>query len=217
MRFIVTALTLAALAGIALAAVTGGVYQAGGSSSLTGYVTNDIRVITDSDWLLATLIVTPDANGQIYQYWYEYRSARVDHPVSATSVDIGYDGDLARYDSFVTDGLVVDGSPIGSFSMLPATEHGYSEVEINGEDQIALTYFTTAADDIGDLALARVTLADTATGTWYFEAYTAEFGSTVPAVTMAGHIDGGLLSTPEPASLLVMLGGGLALLRRRRK
>jgi len=63
-----TVLTLvAAIANVASAAITMEVVEVDNTAQLTGYVTQDIVVTTDTDWLDAALIVQPDENGLIYQ------------------------------------------------------------------------------------------------------------------------------------------------------
>ncbi len=185
------------------------------------YTVNRIRLDTTTDWLSAELIVLPDANGQVYEYWLNMH-VLYHNPISAYSSDIAYDGDLAEYDTFVTDGLLIDGSPESAFTF--TGNHGEASDPILGgldyllfgEDYIDLSYSTAASDDIGSLYLAQVTLNSAYSGgTWSFRAWTAEFGEVTPAYEAGGTIYNGAL-VPEPTTMLVMLGGSLALLRRRK-
>lgn len=205
MKTILILVTMVALTGIASAAMTGRLVEIDNSASLSGYVTNDIVISTDSDWLLSTLKIQPDAPGQIYQNSY----GNYGPPASAL---VNLFPTLA-YDSFVSAGLVIDGD-------VPTLSPG----SVFTEDLIDCTYFTFSNDDIGDLTIARITLSTSANGTWSIEALNTETGSQVPAWEIGpnaahnGIIENGLMKmVPEPATMLVMIAGGISLLARRRR
>ncbi len=178
-----------------------------GGPSLDGYRTYDFVITTDSDWLVSSLTVTPDVPGQIYQ---NLLTGNV--PPLGALVPIYPD---MAFDSFVTNNeLVKLGLPTDPdvVSIAPAPNN------VMNSDVIDITWYNVATDDIGELTLARITIADIANGTWSLAAYNVAGGSSTPALLVSRvPLVGGSFLIPEPATMLVMLGGGLALLAKRRR
>ena len=153
---------------------------------LSGYVTQDIVINTTSDWLGSQLLVTLDSPGQIYQ-----------HPLNSThnspDPDLITNGappfidpmpELA-FDTYVGNGVLGKSVPTLAPVDLGATE------ELFTEDEISILWFATSPNDIGELALARVSLADTANGTWAFLVTAAP--SDGPRIEIGGKVIDGVM------------------------
>ena len=236
MRYIATLIALVAIAGVASAAVETVVND---YASFPGYCVNTISADFGTDeWVTAELIILPDANGMIYQGNYSYEQT-VPPPPRTITVDpwtsseyqstLDYYG--ITYDTRIATGVFYEGASeaVISKESAPATEEMYVPTlnnivlpdlsELNkGTDIIRITWWTQALVETGDLDLAMVTLLEGTTGTWSFRAFDQNSAS-IPSVDLSGPgyiIDNGAL-VPEPATMLVMMGGLGVLLRRRRK
>jgi len=209
MRYLTVLFLTAALAGIASADITDLTIDCfptpatvdlvpPGEIPADTYVTNDVMLTVDSDWLSAILIVTPDTTGQIYQ------NALGGNTPPNSALFAAYA--TLEYDTYVSDGL--GGAP----SLAAAVDYGYSSVVFD-EDELALTYYTTATE-IGELHMARVTMLNTASGEWTFVATASPEGG--PKVIAEGMIDDGCM-VPEPATLGLLAIGGLGVLIRRKR
>ena len=195
---------LAAVTCMASADITLEVVPVDNSAELTGYVTQDLVVTTDTDWLSAQMAVTLDAPGQIYQ-----DALGNVHPLSPNPAFFPVAPSLA-FDTYVSNGVL--GESV-------STTHPICLDFCNGifdTDHISILWYTTATDDIGELALARVTLAEGANGTWRFAA-TAEPQDGPRVEVLDGIVENGVMYIPEPATLSLLTIGGLALIRRKRK
>ena len=189
MRYITILIALVAFASVSSAGTVSVVSDA---NAFSGYIVNDIQFDTAGyDWLSAILEVLPTGGG-IHQ-----------DPNGGNT----YSG--IEYDTYVDDGK--KGWLFNEANTLAPWD--YSEVVFD-TNSIGIVWYTTATDDIGVLDIARITLADTAGGTWRLEVYSAEGVPSVPVVSLNGTINGGYL--PEPATILIMIGGGLGILVRRR-
>ena len=158
------------------------------SAALAGYVTQDLVVNTASDWLSAQLRVTLNQPGGVYQD--EYGSA---NPQSPDPVFFSLLPTL-EFDSYVSNGVL--GESVGTAG---AVDLGGPVTPVFDEDDVSITWYTTDADDIGELALSRLTLADDATGRWSFQATASPPGG--PAVRVDGYVVHG--------RLVLELGGDL--------
>lgn len=219
MRYIATLIALVAVAGVASAAVEPTLtYTTGG---VTGYNTTDISidiaatfldvnsVECSNDWTSAKLIVTPGTTGQVFQDDLFGTGSMIPWG----SGQIGYQPSLA-YDTIITDSVLVDRTRPGTIATLGASgEEG--SVAVFDLDELELYWYTSNTDDIGAMYMARVTLANIATGTWEFEAFDAS-SAEVSVVTQTGAIVDGFL-VPEPATMLIMAIGGIGVLARRRR
>lgn len=184
------------------------------------YVTNDLSVFTESDWLSAVLIVVPDELDQILQYpMYPYDT----QPVCPTlqEIEVGnppFDPPLPglRYDTFLCNGVMGE-----AFSYTDPP----SGPLVFDTDELGVTWYTADGDDLGELLLSRVTLKNTANGWWSISvtASPAEFG---PIVTVGPEgqapiwgviVDGEMHIVPEPATMALLVLGGLGVLVRRKR
>ena len=198
MRTLTVLVLVAAIANVASAAITMQVVEVDNTAQLTGYVTQDIVVTTDTDWLGAHLVVQPDANGSIYQDALGDTDPRPPNPAFFTIAP------SLEFDTYLMpdwpDAWVPENPPwSGTFDV----------------DAIDVSWHTGLQDEIGELALARLTLAGTATGTWSFMATAAPAGSGPMVEVPAGVIENGVMYIPEPTTLLLLGMGGLAVIRRR--
>ena len=193
---------LAAVTCMASADITLEVVPVDNSSQLTGFITQDLVVTTDTDWEQAFMIVTLDEPGGIYQDPLGNVNPQSPNPAFfpiAPSLE---------FDTYVSNGVL--GESVAAFGTVTF------DPLILDEDHIFISWFTDGTDDIGTLALARVTLAETAHGTWLFTATAASEND--PTVDVpAGVVVNGEMFIPEPATLSLLTLGGLALMRRKRK
>ena len=169
---------------------------------LADYVTQDLVATTDTDWLVAELIVTLDQPGQIYQ-----DPLGVVDPQSPSPAFFPV-APTWEFDTYVCSGVLGE-----TVSVTPAAGLGDGPAWTFDADALSIGWRTTHPDEIGVLALARVTLLATAQGSWSFLA-TAEPGAEASVQAAGGVVDGYLV--PEPATLGLFALGGLALIRRKR-
>jgi len=168
------------------AAFTGGPGPGGGltaevqavdnSALLTGYVTQDIVIQTDTDWLSTQMVVTLTA-GTVYQNAHG----------GVTSPDPSLFGTYPalQFDTYVSNGVL--GESVGTLSAVDLDPGQPLKFDASG---LSVLWFTMASDDTGTLHLARVTLSNTATGTWQFRA-SADAG---PQVDLTGTIANGVMT-----------------------
>ena len=172
-------------------------------AELNGYVTQDLVATTDSDWLSAQMIITLDAPGGFYQDALGNTNPQSPNPAFfpiAASLE---------FDTYVANGVLGE-----SVSVTGAVDLGGPANEIFDADHVSILWYTTGTEDIGVLPLARLSIADTATGTWELVATASPQGG--PRAVAGGPVIDGLL-VPEPATLGLVTLGGLAMLRRRRR
>ena len=204
MRFLTLAIVLLVITQIASAAVDFKLEHPDNSGELVGYVTTDFIFTTSTDWLVAVLWVTPDASGQIYQ-----DAEGTDRSPRSNVVEIF---PTLEWDTFLSDGSAIDGgTPSVPSTVFP--EIGLNVPPIFDTNEVLISYYTMATNNVGDLMLARVTLANTTQGTWRFMAFAVEGGPAVPVIDVSGEITNGYI--PEPTTLTLLALGGLAMLKRR--
>lgn len=208
MRYLTVLFLTAALAGIASADILDFYVDSFVTPETTdllstippdAYVTNDLMLDVDSDWLSAVLVIAPDSGGGIYQ-----------HPAGANTPpnELLFPAyPCLEYDTYVSDGL--GGAP----SVEAAVDFGYT-VLLFDEDDVACLFYTTA-EQIGLLHMARVTLGNTVDGTWRFRATASPEGGPVIDTGDLPIVDGYLV--PEPATLGLLAIGGLGVLIRRKR
>ena len=203
MRSLIALVVVASLASTASAVITMEVVPVDNSAQLTGYVTQDLVITTDSDWLGAQLVVQPDATGLIYQDDMGNTNPQSPNPAFFSAFP------TLEFDTYVTDGNLGQ-----SVSTTGAVDLGGPASAIFDGDELSIAWYTDATDNIGTFVAARVTLADTAGGTWKFLA--TAFPAEGPRVElMDGTIVGGVM--PEPATMGILALGGLIALKRRRR
>ena len=207
MRTLITLVLVAAIANVASAAITMQVVEVDNSSApeLADYVTQDIVVTTDTDWMGAQMIVTMDAPDQIYQHWLADTNPQAPDPSAPWPI--------SEMPSLSCDSYVSNGVPGESVNFTGAVDLGGPVSAIFTEDELSIAWYTEATDDIGTLALAQVTLADTATGTWAFMASAGPTANPIKVEVNGPIVDGHMV--PEPTTLLLLGLGGMAVIRRR--
>jgi hypothetical protein len=246
MRYTTALLLVAALAGAASAdsytfnpapgislTVTNSVIRA-------GYVTNVLTLTTDTDWLSAGMIVNPTPTTSRVYNATGGSSAPVIDDLYDTS---GYPPDLVPINTTTkwADSYLTAGQKLGADTMYEdlmswvqasiaggAVDLGGAAAAVFNNNAINAAWFTTYDDEIGTLVIAQVTLKNDAQGTWKFITMNAGGDVIHPLDTLdplwddplGGHqhmaIHSGVM-TPEPATLsLLVLGGVAALIRRKR-
>jgi len=145
--------------------------------SLAGYVTQDLVVSTSTDWLTAQIILTVDDSPQVYQDI--YGGIQSPNPVL-----FDYFPSLA-YDTYISSGTLGENCSTAAPSGLGGTEVVFDEA------QLSISWWTTNTDETGDLALSRITLAETAMGTWSFQVTAAPAPG--PKLVTSGRISAGVI------------------------
>jgi len=154
------------------------------STVLTGYVTQDIVLHTQTDWLSAQLVVSLDCPGSVYQ-----APGGDVNPQSPNPAFFPIAPEL-EFDTYVGNG--VPGEPVGTVSAVNLNPGASMKFDADG---ISIGWFSTGTDDTGDLALARVTLTSDASGTWQFMASASPAGG--PVVVTGGTVSAGCLIANE--------------------
>ena len=167
---------------------------------MDGYVINDFLIETDVDWTTAIVVVTPDQPGQIYQ-----NGSGDDLPPDF--LQFGPNPTL-EWDTYFCGGKFSDALGQG-------TPVDFAGTRVCDTDAVDVLYYTVNTNDTGILELGRIVLADTSQGTYAITLYNASSAGT-PQLEVSGSWSDGILFIPEPATILVMFTGGLALLRRRK-
>jgi hypothetical protein len=177
------------------------------STLLPRFVSQDVVFDTDgTDWLSAQIRVFNLEPGDIYQH---------DPPGAVSSPDPAdfMANEALEFDTYVSNGTLND--PV--VTTTGAVDLGGAPTSTFNANVIDIGWFTTDDDEIGPLALARVTLKNTARGTWSLRFTARPAGGSKEQFTGAEIIDGRLV-IPEPATWALL--GGLAMLslgRRRRR
>ena len=161
------------------------------AAELAGYVTQDLVIETSDDWLSAQLIVTMDEPGGIYQDALGNTNPQSPYPAFFQAFP------SLEFDTYVSNGVVGE-----SVSITGAVDLGGPATTISDEDALSIAWFTTDIDNVGTMALARITLAENASGRWAFFATAAPAEG--PLVLGEGAVLGGAL---RMAALLGDLNG----------
>ena len=204
MRTLTVLILVAAIANVASAALTMEIVEVDntpGGDALLGYVTQDLVVTTDSYWLGSQLIVDLDEPGKIYQ-----DPMGNTNPQSPNPAFFPHFPSL-EFDTYVSSGVLGEWVSTGG-----AEDLGGPPEVIFDTDHISIEWWTSDTDDIGTFPVARVTLHDSADGTWSFlsPTFPAEGYFPVNGPVINGHM------VPEPAMLALLGVGSLAFIRRRR-
>ena len=145
--------------------------------SLAGYVTQDLVVSTTTDWLTAQIILTVADPPSIYQDIYGGMQ-------SPNPILFDVFPSLA-YDTYISSGTLAE-----TCNTFPPAGLGGTQ-SVFDEGLLSIAWGTTNTDEIGDLALARITLADNATGTWDFQVTAAPAPG--PKLITSGRIVDGVI------------------------
>ena len=217
MRILTVLVTVMAIANVASAVITMEVIPVDNSAvpEMADYSTLDFVVTTDTDWLGAQLIVTPDEPGSIYQ-----------DPLGNTNPQSPNPAFFSAFPSLEFDTYVTHGTLGESVSTTGAVDLGGPPEVIFDSDQLSIGWYTDATDDTGTFTLARLTGY---TSGWQllggcpltgFQGHWGTFSFLATAVPAEGPrvmFSGDLCLVPEPAALALLGLGGLALVRRRRR
>jgi len=203
LRLVATIMAVALIAGVASAELTGGwsVYKAG--EGLPGFVSNRLDISTDADWTQGQLLIILEGGAEIYQEQFFGNDVTLSGPTQAM---IDYSPSI-EFDTYVTGNDIAASVAGGAVDVGGNPNRTFDAVGID------LAWYTDELDDTGDILLAQVTLADTAMGTWAMRLSNAAGANTV--VFDNGTVVDGVI-IPEPATMSLVVLGGLAMLRRRR-
>ena len=180
MRFeLMAAVLLMVFTGAAQGEIVADLVQVADPGVPAGFVTTDLTIDTDSDWLSALLLVSLESPGKIYQHPMGSLSPQSPNPVVLDMYP------SLRYDSYLSNGVLGE-----SVSVTGAVDFGGPAEAIFDEDHLSILWYTTARDDIGDLTLARITLAGDAAGAWAFQATAAPADG--PCIALNGSIQDGV-------------------------
>ena len=166
----------------------------------TGYVTQELVIETNTDWLGAQLVVSVDEPAKVYQD--VYGSSTPQYPCPSWFGPLGG----LEYDTYVGNGFPCDIVPLTG-----AVDLGGDPAWTFDDSAISIGWYTTDTDDVGEFWLARITLVDDATGTWSFLVTAAPAEG--PLLLASGPVVDGHM-VPEPATL-VLVGCGAACLAGR--
>jgi hypothetical protein len=168
---------------------------------LGDYVTQDIVIDTSCQWLGAALRVTPDAPGCVFQH-----SMGAEGPSNPAWWPVWPE---LEWDTIITNGSLDYGSDPW---MIEGAGHylgGSDEIVFDG-DLISIVW-ASASQFYGELTIARITLLDSASGSWQL---CVDSGPAGWWHYYGGPIVNGVMM-PEPAALTFLSLGALALVRRR--
>ncbi len=144
MRFFCLVFLLHSACGFSRASVVFEMSPVDNAAALTGYVTYDLQVTTDSDWTSAAMLLTLDS-GSIYQY----ANGSDNDPVNMWQT---WPDPAMRVDTFVI------GNIIGGAGDLGGTGFAFDT------NRLDVSWYNIDKSDIGTTTIGRLTLSDDATG-----------------------------------------------------
>ena len=149
---------------------------------LADYVTQDIVVTSETDWLSAQLILETDQDGDIYQDI--YGSDQSPNPLFFALFP------ALEFDTYVSNGTlgatVLPSGPVDLYG---------GECSVVFDDELLQIGWSTTGTETGELPLVRVTIANDATGEWSFVVTASPADG--PKVLLAGEIVDGEMIPDE--------------------
>lgn len=127
---------------------------------LSGYITQDLSITTDTDWLAGNLFLSL-SSGDIYQSAYGNDLA----PPSPAIVSFFPE---AAFDTYVA-GRIAD-----AFSSGGAADLSGNAAATFGVDNLDINWFTTSTDDVGTFTIGRFSFSDDASGAFTLRLDAAE-------------------------------------------
>ena len=187
------------------------IYVDNPSSTLAGYVVNDLKITFTGQVTTQELLITL-TSGSIYQ-----DAVGSDTPPSSAPISVV---PSVAFDSFVTLGSLVASATTPSIAG-GAVDIGGGVAKVFGTSAANIAWFPsggTVITGMSDWPVARLTLSDTAEGTWRFLSTTSTGNGYISAITPTiagpnvsfsggshGTIHGGAMSVPEPSSAALVL------------
>ena len=165
-----------------------------GGAALSSFVTTDLMLTTQGDWLGSNLLIQL-TSGSIYQDQYG----------SNTPPNSGL---VAAFPSLAFDTYVEGPGGAAASSAGFADLGGYHVGTSAQFDTAGINYnwYDTANTGAGTFATGRFSISDDAVGTWAF--YTEDASSMGHGLQLSGTIQNGTFAVPEPGTL-ALLGLGL--------
>lgn len=205
MRYVASLIVLAMVASVAPAAISMDIDSNTDNSAVlgSGYVTNDLIVTTDGyEWTQSQILLTL-TSGSVYQEpgygeWYPQPSF------------YGLVPEL-EFDTWMCDG---DGSQPSSQKCAANLTGGDA---FNWDTSHLDAVWYTNGEFEGTYLNARITLTDDAQGTWAYCNWDAEDETMDVLYEGSGYlvVDGYMI--PEPATMAMLMLGGLGVLARRKR
>ena len=176
------------------------------------FVSNDIAITTTGTWSQMQLITHGLADGDVYQH--NFGGEAPPNPALVASF-----ADLA-FDTFLANGTLVDAPATnGILAIGGAVNLGGSAGKQFGTHNLNVTWGPALGQnptDIVNWLAARITLADTANGTFKLLSSDTSDGKGMQIIDN-GLIVNGAMMVPEPSTFLMLAVGSLGLLLLRRK
>ena len=199
-------------------------YRVVPSGAAEGYIVNDLRLTTDTDWLGSQLIIALTA-GHIYNEGL-YGGLTAPNPALFDAVpDLEWDSWVAA-DGYTLPAVGIDGAAVDfpdpdggrdNFVGRFGTDFGPSGGSAVVSDMSAdVAWGWTATDDVGVLHNARFTLSPDAMGTLSIRVSAKGTPNTVRIYSIR-IVDGEMPIRPEPGSWILLVSGGLLMLTLRRR
>jgi len=183
------------------------------TSDLAGFVTNDFSITTTGTWSRMELLTNGLSAGDIFQHSFGTGNGGPNPALVAAFADLAFD-------SFLANGTLVDDAGHGILAIGGAVDLVGGAAPLTFTDQMVDATWGPALGqnptNVEDWLTARITVADTANGTFQVLFSDTSKGVSPP---MDGVITNGTMTlVPEPSTFLMLTVGslGLLLLRRRR-
>ena len=205
MRTLAILILVAAIANVASALTTMEVIDVDNSAvpKMADHVTQDLVIMTNVDWLGAQLVVDLDEPGKVYQDELGNFNPQSPNPAFFSAFP------SLEFDTYVSNGVLGE-----SVSTTGAVYLAGPATAIFDADHISIAWYTDATDDIGTFPVARVTLHDSAGGTWSFQ--TPQWPAEGAGFLASGPVINGHM-VPEPTTIALLGLSAAALIRGKRR